>query len=176
MQGKGIDLMAAAEGNAQLKVMKCKKFLCFVACVFIWFVLGAATLWAVAALYFDARISWLRLPLTMVYGLGILAVWILVRRPWKMVVTAAGFVVVLAWWFSLQPSNNRDWLPDVAVLPYADISGYRVAIHNIRNCGYRTDTDYRGQHCDKTFDLDQLRAVDVYLVTWGSPNNARTMV
>jgi hypothetical protein len=95
-------------------VKKCKKILRCVALVLSWIILGVATFWAAAALYFDVRISWLRIPLAVVYGLGILGAWIFVRRPWKMVVTGASFVIVLTWWFSLQPSNNRDWLPDVA--------------------------------------------------------------
>ena len=59
---------------------------------------------------------------------------------------------------------------------YADINGNQITIHNIRNCDYRTETDYDVQHYDKTFDLDQLRTVDLYLVTWGSPHIAHTMV
>lgn len=142
----------------------------------IWFVLALATLWSASALFFDVRVAWLGLPLAVVYALGIVAVWIMVRRPWKMIVTAAGFVMVLLWWFSLQPSNNRNWLPDVAVLPYADINGNRVTVHDIRNCDYRTETDYTVQHYDRTFELDALRTVDLYLVTWGSPDIAHTMV
>jgi hypothetical protein len=157
-------------------MLNLKKLLRCIACVLIWAVLGVATLWAAAALYFDVRISWLRIPLAAIYALGILAVWIFVRRPWKMIVTVAGFMVVLAWWFMLQPSNNRDWLPDSMVLPYADINGNQVAIHNIRNCDYRTETDYDVHYYDKTFDLEQLRTVDLYLVTWGSPDIAHTMV
>jgi hypothetical protein len=157
-------------------MMKRKKILCVMACVLIWCILGLATLWAAAALYFDVRISWLRLSLAVIYALGMLVAWIWIRRPWKMVVTVAGFVVVLAWWFTLQPSNNRDWLPDAAVLPDAEINGNQVIIHNLRNCDYRTETDYDVHYYDKTFDLDQLRTVDLYLVTWGSPDIAHTMV
>ena len=157
-------------------MLKPKKILRCIVVALLWALLGLVTLWAAAALFFDARISWLRILLAAVYGLGMLAVWILVRRPWKMVVTAAGFLVVLAWWITLQPSNDRDWLPDSAVLPYADITGNQVAIHNIRNCDYRTETDYDVHYYDKTFDLDQLRTVDLYLVTWGSPDIAHTMV
>jgi len=156
--------------------MKLNKPLRFLAVIFIWLVLGLATLWSAVALYFDAGISWLRFPLAAAYGLGMLAVWVFVRRPWKALVTGVSFMAVLAWWFSLQPSNNRDWLPDVAVLPYADIAGNQVTVHNIRNCDYRTETDFTVQHLDKTFDLDQLRTVDLYLVTWGSPDIAHTMV
>lgn len=156
--------------------MKCKIFPRRVILAFIWVVLGLATLWTTAALYYDCRVVWLQLPLALIYGLGMLAVWIFVRRPWKMVVTAAGFLVVLVWWLSLQPSNNRDWQPDVAVLPYADINGSQILIHNIRNCGYRTETDYNVHHYDRSFNLDALRTVDLYLVTWGSPDIAHTMV
>jgi Domain of unknown function (DUF4105) len=156
--------------------MKSKRFLRGVAVLLIWVILGLVTLWASAALYFDVRVVWLRLPFTAVYGLGMLAVWILFRRPWKAVVTGASFIVVLVWWFSLQPSNNRDWLPDVVALPFADIASDQMTIHNIRNCDYRTETDYDVHYYDKTFDLDRLRAVDLYLVTWGSPHIAHTMV
>jgi hypothetical protein len=156
--------------------MKCKKILRWIALALMWGVLGLATLWAGAALYFDVRISWLRVPLAAVYGLGILAAWIFVRRTWKAVVTAAGFALVLTWWLSLQPSNQRDWQPDVAVLPYADITGSQASIHNIRNCDYRSETDFDAHYYDKTFNLDQLRSVDLYLITWGSPDIAHTMV
>jgi hypothetical protein len=156
--------------------MKRKQFLRGTAGALVWGGLGLVTLWATAAIYFDARILWLRLPLAAVYASEILAVWIWVGRPWKAAVTGASFVVVLIWWLSLQPSNSRDWLPDVAVLPYADIAGNQITIHNIRNCDYRTETDFDVRHYDKTFNLDKLLTTDLYLVYWGSPNIAHTMV
>jgi hypothetical protein len=144
--------------------------------IIFWAVLGLATLWAVAALFFDVRNAWLRVPLAVVYALGMMAAWIWLRRSCKWIATAAGFLVVLGWWLSLQPSNNGDWQPDVAVLPFADIQGNQVTIHNIRNCDYVTETNFTVHYYEKTFDLDQLRAVDLYLVTWGSPDIAHTMV
>ena len=142
----------------------------------LWLVSGLATVWAVAALYFDVRIAWLRVPLAVVYGLGMVAVWARVRRPWKLAVTGMGFGVVVGWWFCLQPSNDRDWQPDVARTAYAEIKGQQVVIHGIRNCDYRTETDFEVHYRDQTFDLDQLHTVDFYLVTWGSPDIAHTMV
>jgi len=76
----------------------------------------------------------------------------------------------------LQPSNGRDWQPDLAVLAYAEIDGNKVRVHNIRNCDYRAETDFDVRHCDKTFDLEQLRTADLFMVYWGSPNMAHTMV
>ena len=141
------------------------------------FLLLLATLWAAAALHFDVRVSWLRTPLAVGYLLAVLAVWILAKGPWKKLgLTAAGFALVLAWWFTLQPSNNRDWQPDVAVLAFADIVGNNVTVHNIRNCDYRTETDFDVRHYDKTFDLDHILAAELYMVYWGSPYMAHTMM
>ncbi len=139
--------------------------------------LALLTAWATAALYFDVRIPWLRAPLALGYLLALLTVCVVVKRRWL----AAGFIVgaftlALAWWFSLQPSNDRDWQPDLAVLPYADLNGDQVTLHNIRNCDYRTETDFDVRHYDKTFDLEKLRTADLFMVYWGSPNMAHTMV
>jgi hypothetical protein len=135
------------------------------------------TLWAAAALYLDVRIRWLGVLLAALYGLGVLAVWVLIkRRRIAAAVTAGGFALVLAWWFTLRPSNARDWQLDLAVLPYAEINGDQVTLHNIRNCDYRTETDFLVRHYDKTFDLDKLRTADLFMVYWGSPDMAHTMV
>lgn len=139
--------------------------------------LALLTLWAVAALYFDVRFVWLRIPLAVAYSLAVLAAWIWIKRRWlAAVVTFGGFALVLTWWLTLQPSNDRDWQPDVAVLASAETSGSRVTFRNIRNCDYRTETDFDVHHYDKTFDLDKLRTADFYMVYWGSPSIAHMMV
>lgn len=145
--------------------------------VLIWIPLVVASLWAAAALYFDVRTAWLRLPLAAGYGLGVLAVMIFVRRRGRAALLCAGGVLaVLGWWLLLQPSNDRDWQPDLAVLPYAEFNGDQVTIHNIRNCDYRSETDFAVRHYDRTYDLDRLRTADLYMVYWGSPHMAHTMV
>jgi hypothetical protein len=88
----------------------------------------------------------------------------------------AVFAAVLVWWLFMPPSNSRNWQPDVALLPWADIQGERVVIHNIRNCDYRSETDYTVRHYDRTFNLDGLKSVDLALVYWGSPYIAHTML
>jgi len=88
----------------------------------------------------------------------------------------AAFAVVLVYWLLMPPSNNRDWQPDLATLAWADIAGDKVTVHNIRNCDYRTETDFTVQYYDKTFDLSKLKGVDFFLVYWGSPKIAHTMM
>jgi len=140
-------------------------------------VLLVAILWATLALSIDVRVPWLRTPLAIVYLLAVVAIWTCIKGRWrKLGLSAATFVLVLGWWLTLKPSNDRNWQPDLAVLPYADIDGNRVTIHNIRNCDYRTETDFAVHYYDKTFDLQKLQAADLYMVYWGSPLMAHTMI
>jgi hypothetical protein len=140
---------------------------------------GVASLlaWAVAALAIDVRIPWLRLPLAAALLLGAVAAAVFVRPPWLAMLACVGaFGVVLGWWLLLLPSNDRPWQPDRAVLPWAEIVGNRVTLHNVRNCGYRTEKDYDVRHDTRFYDLDALRTVDAYVVNWGSPWIAHTML
>ena len=95
---------------------------------------------------------------------------------WKIACFTPVFVLALAWWLALRPSNDRDWRPDVAKLPSADITGSAVTIHNIRNCDYRSEEDYTVRRYDRTFDLNSLRSMDLFLVDWGAPGIAHTML
>ena len=140
--------------------------------------LALFAVWAAAALWFDVPSAWLRGPLAGLFALAMLgAAFGSRRQPWRVLATwAGGGVVVLAWWLSLQPSNQRAWQPDVAVLPTAEVEGNQLTVHNIRNCDYRTETDFDVRHYDKTYDLDRLRSVDFFQIYWGSPLIAHTMV
>ncbi|KKU80438.1 MAG: hypothetical protein UY07_C0045G0011 [Parcubacteria group bacterium GW2011_GWA1_47_8] len=59
----------------------------------------------------------------------------------------------------VRPSNDRDWMLDQAVLPYVDIDGNRIAIHNIRNFTYQSTSEYTPNYYDATFDLEKLRNI-----------------
>lgn len=63
-----------------------------------------------------------------------------------------------AGYFSIRPSNDRDWSPDQAVLPWTELDGRRAHVHNIRNLHYRSVSDYDLAYYDRTFDLDKLRS------------------
>ena len=86
------------------------------------------------------------------------------------------FAGLLVWWWRVEPSNQRDWQTDVAVLPYATIDGDRVTVHNIRNFDYRSETDYTPAWYDKTFDLNKLEGVDLVASYWMGPAIAHTFL
>jgi hypothetical protein len=85
----------------------------------------------------------------------------------------AGFLLV---WSGVRPSNDRDWQSDVARLPWAEIEGDRVTLHDIRNFDYRSETDYTPRYYDKTFDLRELDSVDLFAVYWMGDAIAHVMV
>ena len=44
---------------------------------------------------------------------------------------------------------------------------YRVTIHNLRNCDYRTETSYTNCWADRTVYLSQLKGADFFFTNWG---------
>ncbi|HVM95606.1 MAG TPA: DUF4105 domain-containing protein [Candidatus Acidoferrales bacterium] len=88
----------------------------------------------------------------------------------------AVFALVRIWWGQIEPSNNRDWQPEVAVLSRVDVQGNRVVVHNIRNFDYRSETDFTPRYYDKTFDLSKLDTVDLVASYWMGDAIAHMMV
>ncbi len=144
---------------------------------FAWLLLAGLSVWAVAALYIDLSFSRLPLLTPIVYVVGLVAViYFVKRRRLRMVAFLTGFLFVLACWLSLKPSNNRNWQPDDSQMPWADVNGDHVTIHNFRNCDYRTELDYTCQWLTKTVSLSQLRGIDLFVTYWGSPWIAHPIV
>ena len=129
-----------------------------------------ATAWAAGALYFDLPIAWLRAPLALIYGLAMLAALFFVKGRWRATgVVAVGFMPVLAWWLMIEPTGDRAWQPDVARRAWADIQGDEITLHDVRNCEYRTETDYTPQWETRVVHLSKLTGVDLAITYWGSP-------
>ncbi len=139
-------------------------------------VLGGTAL----AIYFDLAPggpTWLRAALALLAPAAALAALLFVRpRRWVVVGIAVAFVAVLVAWLAIPPSHARDWRPDVATLPFAEIRGDHVIVHNVRNADYRSETDYTVRLEDRALDLSRLRSLDLFLIHWGSPLIAHTIM
>ena len=86
------------------------------------------------------------------------------------------FLLVLGWWFTIEPRNDRQWQPDVATLARAEIDGDKVTLRNIRNFAYRSETDFTPRWYDKTVDLNNLETLDLIAVYWMGDAIAHTLV
>ena len=131
-----------------------------------WLVLILLNLWAVAAIYVDCRIASLRIVLAVAY-LAALIFFVVRRRRLRALYCLASFCVVLVWWLSLKPSNEGDWQGDTARNAWTETTGDQITVHNIRNCDYRSETDYTNCWSDRTYNLSDLRGVDFFFINWG---------
>lgn len=145
--------------------------------VFAWLLFPAMSCWGVMAIVYSNLPYGLRISAAAVFGLLALVSVILPRTGRaKIAFFSSVFLLVLAGWLAMAPSNDRNWEPDAAKLPYAEVIGSTVTLHNIRDCDYRTETDYIVRHYDRAFDLGSLRSLDLYFVDWGLPQIAHTML
>ena len=140
----------------------------FIGWIFAWLVAFVCTTWAVGALYFDFPRGG---PFAAIlFVIALVAIVIFVRgKLLKLAIVFGAFAVELLWWFALKPSNDRPWQPDVARTAWAEINGDDVTIHNVRNCDYRTETDYTPKWETRTVQLSQMTGMDVAIDYWGSP-------
>lgn len=146
------------------------RWLTGLASVSVWFVLAVLSLWAIAALYIDIRLPKVRMPLTIVYVVILVAIVTKYKFHTRSAILCFGcFCLVLAWWLNLKPTNTAAWQADVDRLAWTEIDGDRVLIHNLRNCDYRSETDYSSCWSDRTVNLSDLRGVDLFFTTWGVP-------
>ena len=153
------------------------KLLQRVASIFVWLLLLAMTGWSIPAIYYSNLPAGLRPYAAALFGLASVGILLFVRPARRAkVIFVTLFALLVIWWQAMPPSNDRDWQPDLATLAWAEVTGDKVAIHNIRNCDYRTETDFTVSHYDKTFDLTKLKGIDFFLVYWGSPKIAHTMM
>jgi hypothetical protein len=143
-----------------------------------WSIVALATVgvgvWGTLAVHYaDLAPGWLREALAAAFGLLALAALgsIAARRHRApaLAVFAMAFLAVLLYWRTIEPSNERDWAPEVARLPHATVAGDLITLHDIRNFDYRTETDFTPAYYDRTFDLRRLDALDVVTSYWMGP-------
>lgn len=137
-------------------------------------VIAVATLWGALALLIDGpggdSVRAVLGGAGALGGMAALVAFVAGWRRWLAAVAFAGaFAILLAWWSSIRPSNDRDWQPEVSRLAWASFDGDLVTVHDIRDFDYRTETDFTPAWDTRTFDLRKLQGVDLVAVYWMGP-------
>lgn len=147
----------------------------YVGWAFAWLAALVCAAWAFGALYFDFPTAGTLA--ASLFVVVLLATILFVRgKLLKLAIVFGAFAVVVLWWRTLKPSNDRPWQPDVAQTAWAEINGDEITIHNVRNCDYRTEIDFTPQWETRTVRLSQMTGVDVAINFWGSPWIAHPIV
>ncbi len=143
--------------------------------------IGVATAWGALALWFQPpfQVEALRVP-AMGLWVSIAPVtlfwWWRLQRARVLLPWGAAMVALLVWWGTLQPSHDRVWADDVSRMVTGEVQGSVVTLDQVRNFDWRSDDDYTQRWERRSYDLDQLRSVDVALSYWMGPAIAHTLV
>src|SRR5437870_6155054 len=144
------------------------KALRFIACAMAWIAAVVCVAWAFGALYFDFPTA--RTFTAFLFLLVLITAITFVRgKLLKLAIVFGASTLVALWWLTLKPSNDRPWQSDVAKTAWAEINGDEVTVHNVRNCDYRTETDFTPHWEMRTVRLSEITAMDVAIDYWGSP-------
>jgi hypothetical protein len=81
-----------------------------------------------------------------------------------------------AWWISLSPRGDKDWIDENRHQATGRIDGDRLEISNLRNFEWRGKRDWVERWESRSCDLSALRGVDMFLCTWGDPRIAHVML
>jgi hypothetical protein len=134
----------------------------------IWFLCRVVLIvWATLAIYYS-NLPWagLRLALAIAFAaFAVWAVWLSPQRRMSMALVVL-YLGVVAWWISISPSHDRQWRPEVAVMPRAFINDDRVRLTGVRNFEYRTRNDFTVHYEEREVSLSHVTALDFYVSYW----------
>jgi hypothetical protein len=133
--------------------------------------------WATLAIHYsNLPWPWLRLAGAIAFAaFGVWALW-LTRRPRMRWVFAGLFAGLLVWLSFILPSHDREWRPEVAVLPRAAVDGDRIRITGVRDFEYRSRDDFTVRYEDREVELSHLMGLDFYISYWMEGPVAHTFV
>lgn len=169
--------MAFGEIDSASASPRVRRFVRVLKPICVYTAIAFMTLWSTLALFFDLPSAQWRIIAAIVYLLITIVLMYFARRTWQRFVGCLlCFAIVLSWWLTLQPSNNRAWQTDVSKLASIDIIHGHAIIHNFRQCEYRAELDYACTWSTLDLDLAQIQGVDLFMNYWGSPWIAHTIV
>jgi Domain of unknown function (DUF4105) len=133
--------------------------------------------WTALAIYFS-NLPWpaLRLGLAVVFAAFAIWVFWLSRQRGMSAVAIVLVLGVVAWWLTIAPSHDRNWRPEVAVMPRAVIEGDHVRITGVRNFDYRSVDDFTVHYEEREVDLSYLTGLDFFVSYWSKGPVAHTFV
>ena len=137
--------------------------------------LGLAWLWSFGGVWFLPGFPWGGWPAWLFLGVS-LSILVASRRA-AMGWALASFLAVGVWYAAQQPSNDREWRPELAVAPSATIEGDRVSVRGVRDFRFSTPDEFEPRFEERAYDLAALDRLDAVFSFWdGNTRIAHTML
>lgn len=130
---------------------------------------------------------WYRLPFGEVFrgamatGFALLALAVLIglfrpRRLRAMATYCLALAAVLTWWIGISPPAHRNWSPDVARQVTGTLQGSQLTLTDVRNFTWRSPQDFDAHWEMRSYDLDKLDSVDLFMSYWSGQTIAHMIV
>lgn len=84
------------------------------------------------------------------------------------------FVVLLGWWASIEPRNDRVWSAEMARNLAYTRNGDIIIVRNVRNFAWTGPATADERWETRRYDLSQLMAVDIATLHWKGPSIGHT--
>jgi len=117
--------------------------------------------------------------LWVLFALSLIGVYVsghLFSRRTDIIIYCVAFACSLAWYFSLDARQDRDWNPEVAEQLHYEKNGDIVQLHNVRNFDWHADGSYDIRWEDRSIDLNKITCINVITSYWMGPQIAHTLV
>jgi hypothetical protein len=142
--------------------------------------IAIATAWAALAM-------WYRLPmpelariaagcLFILLGLATIIALFTRLRIQAFVVFLVAFAAILVWWSAIRPPENADWAREVAQQVTGTRNADLLTLTNVRDFEWSSKTDFTERWTTRTYDLNKLQTVDLFMSYWGNPNIAHVIL
>jgi hypothetical protein len=120
--------------------------------------------WATFAIYYS-NLPWGALRIGLAGAFAAFATWVFwfSHRRRMLLAFIVLYLGVVGWWLSISPSHDREWRPEVAVMPRAFIDGDRIRLTGVRNFDYRSRSDFTVRYEEREVLLSHLTALDFYV-------------
>ncbi|MGA9411698.1 MAG: DUF4105 domain-containing protein [Roseobacter sp.] len=98
------------------------------------------------------------------------------RRFFALKLFTLAFAGLLTWWMTIEPPADANWSPDVARQVTGQIDGDLLTLENVREFEWRTNDDFTEHWSTRTYDLNKLQSVDMFMSHWAGPQIAHFIV
>ena len=123
--------------------------------------------WGTLAVYYS-NLPWLSLRISLAIVFAVFAIWSLwfTNKSRTLILFGLLYLGLIGWWVSIKPLDNRNWRPEVAVMPRAVIDGDKVHLINVRNFDYKSRNDFTVRYEDRDVEVSHLIGLDLYISYW----------
>ncbi|PDT27494.1 hypothetical protein CO660_22550 [Rhizobium sp. L9] len=145
-----------------------------------WLAFLLATIWASLALFYRLPVS---LPIRQVAAgvlasVGVAAAVSIIWKPRSLVILpfVLCFAGIAVWWNSIKPPVTSDWAGDVARQVTGTVNDNILTLTNVRNFTWKTDGGFVEKWESRTYDLNTLRSLDLFMSYWAGPEMAHMIL